>query len=414
MNRVMPVLGALVLVVAVVAVVVWQRTDTVAAPLPPSGDVVLQYSDGSPLWRTGDQETPLIRQVVQELGAKASMTLEQLHQVGGAIVVTTIDPRAQSGAVAVIREKAAAQPASLRYSITAVDPNNGSVRAYAASDDPAADYAGGVLKEPGPLFFPFGVAAALRAGKTLDSTYDGRSPRTFAQVAVSDRANCGERCTVRDALLKSSNVAMYDLVANDVGIKPVVTAARQAGVPESVDIGGNKTGLLVGEGGGLPNAAVSIGASEARMRPLDLASAYATFAAEGTHHDAHFITHVTDVKGSTLYRVVPAATPAFDPDPARSKDIANQITAALRTDGTCAVNPPEGACRHGEWRPGVPDQDQVSHAWMVGYDPRLSVSVFVGSAQAGAPAVDSAGNAVVGSGLPNEMWRAMLEKLTKW
>src|SRR5689334_15896658 len=62
MKRFLPVLGALVLVAAVVAVVVWQRADSKAA-LPPSGDVVLQYADGSQLWHWGEPETPLVKEV---------------------------------------------------------------------------------------------------------------------------------------------------------------------------------------------------------------------------------------------------------------------------------------------------------------------------------------------------------------
>lgn len=386
MKRLFPVLGALVLVAAVVAVVVWQRPDTKAA-VAPSGDVVLQYTDGTQLWRLGQPETPLVKQVAAELLAKARMTLDQLRESGGAIVVTTIDPKAQSGAAEAIRAVAAGQPASLRYSLTAVDPNNGSIRAYAAGNDPAADYAGGVLKEPGPAFFPFNVVAALQAGKTLDTTYGGRS--------------------VRDALLKPGNDVMSDLV-KDVGIKPVITAARQAGVPDSVDIDGKKAVLLAGEAG------VAVGGSEARMRPLDLAASYATFAAEGTRHDAHFVMHITNVNGDTLYRATRTAKPAFDVDPSRSKDIANQITAALRNDPACGDRSmsSDTACRHGEWRPN--GQEQVSHAWMVAYTPQISVAAFVGSDQATTPAVDREGKAVVGSALPNQLWTALEEKMKRW
>lgn len=411
MKRFRPVLGALVLVAGVVAVVAWQRPDAVPPPVAP-GNVVLQYSDGTQLWRTGDPETLVVKQVVQELEAKAAMTLDQLRTGGGAIVVTTIDPKAQAGAVSVIRAVAAGEPTSLRYSITAVDPNSGGVKAYAPGDDPAVDYAGGVLREPGPAFFPFNAVAALQAGRTLDSTYDGRSPRTFFQTTVRDTANCGERCTVRDALRKAGNVAMYDLVVNDIGIKPVVAAARNAGVPEFVHVEGERANLLVGDGGGIPNGSVSVGASAARMRPLDLATAYSTFAAEGTRRGAHFITHITDVNGSTLYRMVSHGMQAFDQDPARNKDIAKQINAALR-DEVCTTSP-ETSCQYGEWRPNGLDENVVGHAWMVGYTPRISVAVFVGGDQPTTPAVDSQGRPILGSGLPKTMWQAFEEKLTQW
>lgn len=118
MRRVLAVLGALVLVT--IGVVVWQRSDE-----PPSRYVVLQYADASELWRSGDPETPLVRQVARELATRGSLSLDKLRR-DGAVVVTTIDAKAQSGAAAAIREKA-----SGRSGLVAVDPARGAVRAYA-------------------------------------------------------------------------------------------------------------------------------------------------------------------------------------------------------------------------------------------------------------------------------------------
>ncbi len=326
MKRFLPVLGVLVLVGAVAAVVVWQRQEE-----PRPSYVVLQHSDASELWRSGEPETPLVRQVVRELGLRASLSLDQLRRTG-AVVVTTIHPKAQSGAKAAIREKSAA-----RSSVTAVDPASGAVRAYASSDDSAVDHAGGVVKEPGPVFFPFSAVAAVQEGKPLDQADPQRA----------------------------------------------VKVAQRAGVPEFADVEGTRTRLLDGVNGGL--------------RPLDVASAYATFAAEGTHRDAHFITHVTDVNGSTLYQALATPQPAFDRDPLRSKEIADQVTQVLRADPACAVNP-STACRPGAW----PDSARARHAWMASYTPELSVSVFAGGDEAGG-AVDA--------GLPKAVWEAFLRKM---
>ena len=335
MKRLVPALGVLVLVGAV-AVVVWQRTEP-----PPPKYVELQHADGSRLWRSGEPDTPLVRQVVRELATRASLSLDELRKTG-AIVVTTIDAKAQAGAAAVIRETAAGQPGSMRYSITAVDPASGSVRAYSPGNDPAVDHAGGVLKEPGATFFPFTAVAALQDGKTLDQ-------------------------------------------AGTVDPGRAVKAAQRAGVPESAYIEGTRTKLL--EGDGTP------------LRPLDLASAYATFAAEGVHRDAHFVTHVTDVNGTTLYQAVDTPQPAFDRDVVRSKDIANQVTRVLRDDPACDHSNREMACRPGVWPLDGGASGRNRHAWMAGYTPQLAVSVFVGGEQA------------VDAGLPKAVWLKFLEKL---
>ncbi|MDX3658384.1 hypothetical protein PV646_13835 [Streptomyces sp. ID05-26A] len=321
MKRFLPVLGALVLLAVIVGAVVWQRPGTSPEAIA-AGDVVLQHSDGSILWRSGQPETPLVRQVLRELGTTGT-SLDQLRAAGGALVVTTIDSKAQAGATEVIRQLAAARPAS----ITAVDPASGGVRAYAPGHDPAADYAGGVVRAAGEAARPFGSVALMRA----------------------------------------------------------------AGVPETAEVEGTRTDLLA--------------TGEALLRPLDVATAYATFGAGGVHHDTHFITHVTEASGKTLYRAVAEARPALGLDPARSKEFAARVTEELRAGPSC-VNHPEAACLPVE----VKDGDVVRHAWMIEYTPQLAVVVFVG----GESRVAVQGRPVTATGLPNDILRAFQQKLTTW
>lgn len=325
MRRFLPVLGVLVLVGAVAAVVRERIED------PQPRYVMLQYADASEMWRSGEPETPLVRQIVRELGVRASLSLDQLRNTG-AVVVTTIDARAQSAAAAAMRERAAA-----KASVTAVDPARGAVRACSPGGDPAVDFAGGVVKEPGSVFFPFTAVAAPQEGKALG---EGDGQRAIA-------------------------------------------IAHRAGVPEVADVEGSRTKLLDGAGGGL--------------RPFDLASAYATFAAEGVHRDAHFVTRVTDVHGATLYQPLDTPQSAFDRDPVRGKDIAHQVTEVLRDDPACEENV-YLACRPGTW----PVDGPVRRAWMAGYTPNLAVAVFVGGDEAGG-AVDA--------GLPRAVWGTFQEKL---
>ncbi|MGW6447684.1 hypothetical protein [Lentzea sp. NPDC055074] len=321
MKRFLPVLGALVLLVAVVGAVVWQRPE--ASPdVIATGDVVVQHSDGSLLWRSGQPETPLVGQVLRELGTIGT-SLDRLRAAGGALVVTTIDSKAQAGATEVIRQLATGRPAS----ITAVDPASGSVRAYVPGTNPAVDYAGGVVREAGAAARPFGS----------------------------------------------------------------VTLMRAAGVPETAEVGGTRTELLA--------------TGEALLRPLDVATAYATFGAEGVHHDTHFITHVTEAGGKTVHRAVPKGKPALGLDPGRSKEFAARVNEELRADPLCGDDP-EAACLPVE----VKDGDAVRHAWMIGYTPRLSIAVFVG----GKSSAGVQGRPVTATGLPHEILLAFQEKLTTW
>lgn len=411
MKRLLSVLGALVLVGAVVAVVVWQRP-VAAPPPPPLKDFVVQYADGSSLWNSkdGEPKPPVVQQVLAELRAQGSFQFDNLRRAA-ATVVTTIDPKAQTAGDSVVRETALAQSGTLRYSLTAVDPGTGGVLAYVPGTprEDKTDYAGGVLREPGTAFHPIDVVAALQDGRTLDSAHDGSSPRRFGfgnhGVVVSNKGNaqCGKQCTVREALAKSHNVVMYDLVLNIVGIKPTVAAAHQAGVPDAVVIDGEEKKLLVGEGGGTPNAGIAIGGDHAVMRPLDLTTVYATFAAGGVQRKSHFVTKVADENGNVLYQATESTSSAFDPDSAKSKAISDKVTTVLKENTLC----PGAVCRADQYEldPKIVEgaQGQIAHAWTVGYTDRMAITVLVDEAEALKPVRDT--------GLPTTIWQKFAERV---
>ncbi|MEU0884989.1 penicillin-binding transpeptidase domain-containing protein [Lentzea sp. NPDC005914] len=410
MKRLLSVLGALVLVGAVVAVVVWQRPDPTPAPPPPLKDFSLQYADGSPLWNSKDPQTPLVTQVLAELRLQGSFQLDDLKRVA-ATVVTTLDPKAQAAGTAVLAEIASSGSGTLRYSLTAVDPATGGVVAYVPGTprEDKTDYAGGVLKEPGTAFFLINVAAALENGQTLDSTFDGRSPRQFGngatRVVIRNKKNaqCGQQCAVREAFAKSVNTAMYDLTFNQVGIQRTVKAARQAGVPEAVTVDGKEKKLLVGEDGGVPNAGIALGGDQAVMRPLDLTTVYATFAAGGVGHKTHFVTKVSGEDGAVLYRATESTTSAFDADSAKSKAISDQVTSVLKETTLC----PGAVCRNGEHEldPRVTNgvEAQVGHAWTVGYTGRMAITVLVDDVNERQPVKDD--------GLSTTIWQKFAERV---
>ncbi|MDX3658383.1 penicillin-binding transpeptidase domain-containing protein [Streptomyces sp. ID05-26A] len=406
LKRLLSVSGALVLVGAVVAVVVWQRPEV--PPPVALKDVVVQYADGTRLWSTEDgaPQTPLVTQVLTELRRQGSFDLDGLRRVG-ATVVTTIDPKAQGAGASVLDETARAQPPSLRFGLTAVDPATGGVLAYVpgAQGPDATDYAGGVLKQPGTTFYPINVVAGMKEGHQLDSVFDG-TPRKIAGVAIRDDVTFGKTSTVRDALARSSAVVMYDLVANEVGVKGVQKAAHQAGVPESVVIDGKDTPLLVGEGGGLPRTEIALGTDEAAMRPLDLTTVYATFASGGVHRRTHFVTKVSADDGSALYQVTESASAAFDPDIAVSKEISSRITTVLKDSTAC----PGAVCRTARYATPPDAAGQDVHAWTTGYTDRMAITVLVTTANPKQPVTDAVRQTVEDIGLPKAIWQGFAEK----
>ena len=172
MKRFTPVLGALVLVAAIVGYVAWQRPAEPVIPPPPPKEVVLQYADGSKLWSSNEagQVPPPVARVFKELTA-ASMPLDVL-KVSGAVVRTTLDVKAQAAAAtAVGRSVSDEQRAGA--ALTAVDPATGGVRVYVAGRSRQVDLAGGTVMAPGPVIVePFTLAGATNVVRAQMSSLD--------------------------------------------------------------------------------------------------------------------------------------------------------------------------------------------------------------------------------------------------
>lgn len=335
----------------------------------------------------------------------------------GVVVRTTIDPKAQQAAESAVTEVMTGQPNALRQALTAIDPAKGAVRAYwAGKDGTGVDYALDTLQEPGTTFLPFALTAALQKGTGLDKTFDGTSPRKFDGQEVHnhrDSQACGRFCSLRSAAELDVATAYYDLVLNETGTLPVATAAKAAGIPASVQIDNVRRDLLVADGGGAPDATIAIGGGKTVIRPFDLAVAYATFAAEGVHHEPYFVERIESVGGQVLYQHSDSARSAFAADAAQSKAIAGTVTSVLRSV-PALVGVACAAGRECAGKPGTQPMPNsttdVSKAWMVGYTPTLAAAVWTGTDSGTVKIVNAAGEPVEGAGLPGDIWRRFMDK----
>lgn len=362
-------------------------------------------------------------QIIAEM-AEEGWPMTRAHQ-SGVVVHTTIDPKMQTAAEDAVREVMEGEPKELKQSLTAIDPNTGAVKAYyAGADGNGIDYARGTIQEAGSSFKPFDVVAALHRGKGLGSTYDGVSPKTFPggpgpadDVVIrnaTDRSNsCGKQCPIREAMRMSLNTVFYDMVANELGTQAVANAAFEAGIPRVVPIEGKDRQLLVGENGGPPGTGIAIGGGEAQVRPFDMAVAYASFASRGTYHKPFFVSKITNAEGQNVHTHVDTSRVAFGDDPEKSRDIADNITESLKpvlpfSNLSCAGGR-ECAGKTGTHE--LPDSvNQNSKAWMVGYTPSLSVSVWMGRNEGNKPLLNAKNESIFGSGLPGQIWKKFMDK----
>jgi penicillin-binding protein 1A len=158
--------------------------------------------------------------------------------------------------------------------------------------------------------------------------------------------------TLRQALEASRNIVAVKL-AEAVGIPRVFETARRLG--------------LYGDYAPL----ISLGAGEFDSTLVDLASVYATIANQGVRVEPHIIVSVTELAGTQLEE------PAIAPRAAVNADTAFIITSLLSgviERGTGA------AARSLDW-PVAGKTGTVADgtdAWFVGFDPEITVGVWVG------------------------------------
>jgi membrane peptidoglycan carboxypeptidase len=311
----------------------------------------------------------------------------------GLTIETTIDPDLQKDAVDAVTKVLKGQPKNLRTALVSIDPASGAIVAYyGGSNGVGTDYAQ-ALRQPGSSFKPFVLAAALQGndGVGLGTLYDGSSPQSFPGVGRpiqnSEGYDCGE-CSVKTAMTRSINTVFYRM-ALDVGPSKVVDVAHEVGIPEDL----------------LPEARGGIALGDQEVHPIDMASAFATLAADGTRHEPYLIKKITAADGRVLHD-------AGEPDAGRQavpQQVARNVTEAMLDVASFAGiglgDRPVAAKTGTVQLPGSNGQNK--DAWTVGFTPQLSTAVWVGT-DVSEPIKNAAGRPVYGRMLPGSIWQTFM------
>ncbi|MCR6489494.1 penicillin-binding protein [Amycolatopsis sp. OK19-0408] len=361
----------------------------------------------------------VVQQVKDELAAHDIP--EDRYYSGGFQVQTTIDPKAQQAA-----EKAATEALenqvddNLLDALVAVDPKTGGVLAYYGGkpivqvngqDQAGRDWAD-TPQNPGSSMKPFDLTALLKKGQGLDKTYDGSNNRTFDGRVVRNAgpgSSCSQQCTVAEAMMRSANTVFYDMVLNDTKQGPVKEAAKEAGVKVKED--GGQSIISTKDNN------ISLGGGETQITPVDMASAYATFAANGEQRQRHFVAKVTNSQNEVAYEASTDSKAAFDSDSDKSRQIAGNVTESL----TSVIGFSHLKCPNGHecaGKTGTQQHTKVagepswaananSQTWMVGYTPSVSVAAWVGG-DGNKPLHGKGNSPIYGSTIAGPMWQKFL------
>jgi penicillin-binding protein 1A len=228
-------------------------------------------------------------------------------------------------------------------------------------------------RQPGSAFKAFVYLTALEHGLTPDSVRDD------APIAVKGwRPENYERqylgpVTLRQALAESLNTVSVRLTL-EFTPQAVVRTAYRLGIASMLE----------------PNASIALGTSE--VSPLELVSAYATFANGGIAVTPHVIERIRTADGKTLYgRTQQPLGRIVD---ARYVGMMNTMLHETLTSGTARAASLPGWQAAGKTGTSQDFRD----AWFIGYTARLVAGIWVGNDD------NTPTKHAVGGGVPVEIW----------
>jgi penicillin-binding protein 1A len=291
---------------------------------------------------------------------------------GGLRIYTTLDPDVAQAAHDAVEQILPDTQGRFTAAVASIEPATGAVRAIVGGKDFDAfkfNLATQSHRQPGSAFKAFDLVAALRQGYGPATMVDGTSPCTvkFPDNPPYELENSegegGGLMPLTAATAGSINCA-YVRLASVVGLDKIEEAAHDLGVTSDLKVHGKNCNCLV--------PAMAIGGLETGVSPLEMASAYATIAADGVYHKPYYVEKVVDRHGKVLFR---GATKG---EQRVSTQVARQAVSILRgvvTNGTgTRANP-------GKWptfgKTGT--TSDFTDAWFVGSTKQLTAAVWMGS-----------------------------------
>ncbi|PNJ91269.1 penicillin-binding protein [Cylindrospermopsis raciborskii C04] len=246
-----------------------------------------------------------------------------------------------------------------QIALVAIDPRTHFVKALVGGVDAKAsefNRATQAQRQPGSSFKPFVYYAAFATGKyTPDSTIldapvsyrDGNGwyyPRNY------DGGFSGAM-SIRTALAQSRNIPVIKL-GKSIGMNKVVETCRTLGIMSPME----------------PVTSLPLGAIG--VTPLEMASAYATFANYGWQSPATVIVRITDSSGNVILDNTPKPQRVLDSwASAATIDIMQSVVTSGTGKGAALGRPSAG-------KTGTTSSEK--DIWYVGTVPQLTTAVWVG------------------------------------
>jgi len=322
---------------------------------------------------------------------------------GGLHIYTNLDMRMQRAAEQAVSE-ALANERNVIAALVSVEPKTGKVRAvwggyefFGPEKKAKFDFATVGRRQTGSSFKPLTLAAALAEGIGPFQVYPApgkivlKPDKNGPPWEVSNYGGGGYGAlTLTDATIRSTNTVYAQLIL-DLGPKLVTDLAKEMGIKSPLE----------------KNPASVLGTNP--VTPLDMASAFATLAADGVHTEPKFVDRIEDSGGKTIYAAPDTRTRVLSEMVARNvtKILRRVITGGTATSARLKITD-EVAGKTGtaqRWR----------DAWFVGYSTSLSTAVWVGDPdKPTSMSPPFTKRRVTGGSYPARAWKLFMEEALQW
>ena len=245
--------------------------------------------------------------------------------------------------------------------IVAIDPKTGYIKAMVGGrGTDQFNRAAQAERQPGSAFKPFVFAAALENGFTPDTIIEDKPINIDGWQPQNDSRRFSGAVPMRTVATYSMNVPTVR-IAQKLGMETVIYYAQQMGI---------STFVLDGDTND-KNYATSLGGMTRGVTPLEIASAYGTFANGGVHMPYVAITKVLDRNGNILEEVHGDGVAVITPESAAD------LTSMLENVVTKGTGRAANIGRPAAGKTGT--TSDYKDAWFVGYTPDLVAAVWVGN-----------------------------------
>ena len=232
----------------------------------------------------------IVDAVRKELGSTLKLSDSDIDR-GGLRITTTINKASQDAAVASVQKYLPKEAPDVQAGLTSIKPGDGAIVAmYGGADfqKRQLNSSTDAIMQAGSTFKPFALIAGLQQGISTKTQFNGNSPITVGNVKVPNEFNQSfGMIDLRRATAKSVNTVFVGL-NNKVGPANTKNAAIAAGMPEKT--------------AGLDDTLTNV-LGTASPHVVDVASAYATIAAQGQKATPYLVAAVTSETTDIDYKV---------------------------------------------------------------------------------------------------------------